>query len=82
MLRETTSLGVRRYDVARDERPRTVESVVTAFGTIPIKVARGPYGPAQVKPEFDACLRAARDYGVPVREVILAALAVASRPDR
>lgn len=82
MLRETTSLGVRRYDVARDERPRTVESVVTPFGTIPIKVARGPYGPAQVKPEFDACLRAARDYGVPVREVILAALAVASRPDR
>ncbi len=79
MLRETTSLGVRRSDVVRTERPRRVEEVVTPYGKIPVKIAEGPFGPPQVKPEFDACLRAARAHGVPVREVLAAALRAASR---
>jgi hypothetical protein len=70
MLRETTSLGVRRHDVSRVERPRAIETVETPFGPIPVKVAGGPFGPPQVKPEFDACVRAARAHGVPVREVL------------
>jgi uncharacterized protein (DUF111 family) len=74
MLRETTSLGVRRYEVARDERPRRIVEVETPYGKIPVKIAEGPYGPPQMKPEFDACAAAARAHGVPVREVILAAL--------
>ena len=78
MLRETTSLGVRRYDVARSERPRHIEMVETPYGNIPVKVARGPYGPPQIKPEFDACAQAARAHGVPVREVLRAALVSAS----
>jgi uncharacterized protein (TIGR00299 family) protein len=75
LLRETSSLGVRRYAVTRSERPRRMVEVETAFGKIPVKVAEGPFGPAQVKPEFDACAAAARVAGVPVREVIAAALA-------
>jgi uncharacterized protein (TIGR00299 family) protein len=78
MLRETTSLGVRRYDVTRAERPRRVVTVETPFGPIPVKVAEGPYGPPQAKPEFDACLTAARAHGVPVREVLRAATAAFS----
>jgi uncharacterized protein (TIGR00299 family) protein len=75
MLRETTSLGVRRYDVARTERPRRIEHVVTAYGSIPVKVAEGhAFGPEQVKPEFDSCVAAARAHGVPVRQVLDAAL--------
>lgn len=80
MLRETTSLGVRRHAVDRVERPRRVETVHTPFGPIPVKIAEGPFGPAQVKPEWDACLAAAHASGVPVREVIRAALVAASRP--
>ena len=79
MLRETTSLGVRRYDVVRSERPRHIETVETPYGAIPVKVALGPYGPPQIKPEFDACERAARQHGVPVREVLRVALVSASR---
>lgn len=74
MLRETTSLGVRRYEVSRVERPRRIVEVTTAFGVIPLKIAEGPFGPPQIKPEFDACAAAARAHGVPVREVIRAAL--------
>jgi hypothetical protein len=75
LLRETSSLGARRHAVTRSERPRRVQQVETPFGPIPVKIAEGPYGPAQVKPEFDACAAAARAAGVPVREVIAAALA-------
>jgi uncharacterized protein (TIGR00299 family) protein len=77
LLRETTSLGVRRYAVSRVERPRRVVDVATAYGPIPIKIAGGPFGPPQIKPELDACAAAARAHGVPVREVIRAAMAAA-----
>ena len=78
ILRETTSLGVRRHDVTRVERPRTIESVDTPYGRIPVKIATGPFGPPQLKPEFDVCDEAARTHGVPVREVLRAATAAAA----
>jgi hypothetical protein len=74
MLRETTSLGVRRYDVSREELPRRIEHVETPYGRVPVKVAEGPFGPPSAKPEFDACLAAARAHGVPVRQVLSEAL--------
>lgn len=79
MLRETTSLGVRRYDVLREERPRRIVHVETPYGRIPIKVAEGPFGPPSAKPEFDACVAAARSHGVPVRHVLGAALEAFAR---
>jgi len=82
MLRESTSLGVRRHEVTRVERPRTIEHVETAYGTIPVKVSGGPFGPPQRKPEFDACLAAARDHGVPVRAVLEAAVVAAASSSR
>lgn len=77
MLRETTSIGVRRVPVTRTERPRRIVSVQTAYGALRVKVSEGPFGPPQVKPELDDCAAAARAHGVPVREVIAAALAAA-----
>jgi uncharacterized protein (TIGR00299 family) protein len=79
MLRETTSLGLRRYDVRRLERPRTLEKVETPFGVLAVKIARGPFGPPQIKPEFDACAEAARAHGVPVREVMRVVMALAAK---
>ncbi len=70
VLRETSSLGVRRTQVSRAERPRRLVEVTTRFGVLPLKVAEGPFGAPQLKPEFDACARAAADHGVPVREVL------------
>jgi hypothetical protein len=78
MIRETTSLGVRRHAVSRLERPRRMVDVQTPFGPVPVKIAGGPFGPVQAKPEFDACLALARAHGVPVREVIRAALVAAA----
>ena len=75
ILRETTTIGVRRRPVDRIERPRKTVEVDTRYGRIPMKVSEGPYGPAQVKPEFDRCATLAADHGVPVRVVIQAAVA-------
>jgi uncharacterized protein (DUF111 family) len=77
LLRETSSIGLRRYGVSRSERPREMIEVETEFGKIPVKVARGPYGPPQLKPEFDACAAAATAHSVPVRVVLAAALTAA-----
>ena len=75
MLRETTTLGVRRTFAERSERPRRMIEVQTRFGVVPVKVAEGPFGPAQFKPEFDACAALADRHQVPVREIIAEALA-------
>lgn len=77
LLRETTSIGLRRIPVTRTERPRRSVTVETAYGPIRVKISEGPFGPPQVKPEFEDCAAAARKHGAPVREVIAAALAAA-----
>jgi uncharacterized protein (DUF111 family) len=69
LIRETTSLGVRSYDVTRLEMAREVSEVSTRFGLLPVKVASG-MGLRRAKPEFDACARAAEEHGVTVREVV------------
>ncbi len=75
MLRETTTLGVRRIDASRTELARRVVTVATRFGAIPVKVAEGA-DPSltHAKPELDACVSAARAHGVPLRTVIEEAL--------
>jgi uncharacterized protein (TIGR00299 family) protein len=78
LLRESTSLGLRRYEVDRVERPRRVIEVSTPYGKIPVKIGEGPFGPPQMKPEHDACVAAAAAHDVPVREVMRAALVEAS----
>ena len=77
LLRETSSLGVRMRPVSRRERPRRNVDIQTRFGTIPVKVSEGPYGPPQVKPEFTRCQEIAAENGLPVREVLAEALAAA-----
>lgn len=79
LLRETTSIGVRYSAVGRVERPRTLREVMTPFGAIAVKVSTGPYGEPVAKPEFDACVDAAKRAGVSVRVVIDAAKMAASR---
>jgi pyridinium-3,5-bisthiocarboxylic acid mononucleotide nickel chelatase len=79
ILRETPSIGVRRHAVSRLERPRRSIDVDTPFGRIPVKVVEGPFGPAQGKPEFDACQTAAQAHNVAVRDVVRAAMAAFER---
>jgi uncharacterized protein (TIGR00299 family) protein len=75
LLEESGSLGVRWHGVDRQERPRRTESVVTAYGTVPVKVGDGDGIAPTAQPEFDVCRELAGRSGVPVRVVQAAALA-------
>lgn len=77
LLRQSTSLGVRRHAVSRVERPRRVVEVETPFGAVRVKVSGGPFGPPVIKPELDDCRARAAESGVPLREVLQAALVAA-----
>lgn len=73
LLRETTTLGVRRRLSTRKTLAREVVSVETRYGPIRVKVAAGPDGP-RAWPEFDDCSEAARRTGVALATVQQAAL--------
>jgi pyridinium-3,5-bisthiocarboxylic acid mononucleotide nickel chelatase len=79
LIRETTTLGVRRYHVSRTELPRKMIEVSTAYGMIPVKVGQSALGTLSIKPEFAICRALAERHGVPVKTVIAAALAQAPK---
>ncbi|HEY6106097.1 MAG TPA: nickel pincer cofactor biosynthesis protein LarC [Anaeromyxobacteraceae bacterium] len=74
ILAETTTLGVRWHPVERTELAREMVSVETAYGAVRVKVARDGGRVAGAQPEYEDCAALARDKGVPVREVMAAAL--------
>ncbi len=77
LLAETTTLGVRRTVATRTERPRRVVTVSTPYGEVRVKISGGPFGPPQIKPEYEDCSARAKAAGVPLREVLRAALVAA-----
>jgi uncharacterized protein (TIGR00299 family) protein len=75
LLLETTTLGVRRHAVERDAIEREILEVETAYGKVGVKVGRLEGREIGAQPEYEDCLARARERGIPVREVMAAALA-------
>jgi len=73
MFSETTTLGVRRYDITRIALGRRMIDVQTAFGPVPVKIAEDESGVLSINPEFEPCRVLAQRHGVPVKRVIAAA---------
>jgi len=71
---ETTTFGVRRYSCSRSKLHRTTETVETPFGAVRVKLGRRGGRVVTVSPEFADCRSAAEAHGVPVREVLAAAM--------
>lgn len=74
LLAETTTLGVRWHRVERQVLARELHQVETAYGPVQVKVARLEGRETGVHPEYEDCLARARAAGVPVKEVLAAAL--------
>ena len=66
---ETTSIGVRYREMARECLERETVSVETALGAVRMKVARRNGQVLNVSPEFDDCVRLAEATGRPVKDV-------------
>lgn len=73
MLRHTTTLGVRTQRFERRVLNRSRETAHTVYGDVEIKRASGA-GVEKRKPEYESALRAAREHGVPLAEVLRAAM--------
>jgi len=69
LLTETTTLGVRYYEVNRRILEREAVVVDTRFGPIAAKRIKGPDGAVRVVPEYEACKTAAEAHNVPIRDV-------------
>ncbi len=70
MLRETSTLGVRRRTVQRYEAERQIVEVDTSLGKVPVKLKRIGDTIAQAAPEYEACREIARATGLPLAEVM------------
>ena len=74
LLAETTTLGVRSYEVDRVALARAIVKVETPFGAIDIKEARMNGRLLRAMPEYEQCRGAALKAGVTLREVEEAAV--------
>jgi pyridinium-3,5-bisthiocarboxylic acid mononucleotide nickel chelatase len=73
IFRETTTIGVRTYDVRRKTLDRELVPVETRFGIVRMKVSRMNGSLLTATPEYDDCQAIAAGRGVPLKEVIAAA---------
>ncbi|MGI8422645.1 MAG: nickel pincer cofactor biosynthesis protein LarC [Chloroflexota bacterium] len=75
LFRETTTLGVRFSRLERRTLPRRIETVVTPFGPVRVKLALLNGSVRSAAPEYDDCHSAAERHGVPIAAVYDAARA-------
>jgi len=73
VFRETTTIGVRTYDVRRKVLDREIVRVETQFGEVRMKISRMNGSVLNATPEYDDCQRLAAEKGIPLKQVIAAA---------
>jgi pyridinium-3,5-bisthiocarboxylic acid mononucleotide nickel chelatase len=73
LFAETTTFGVRSHVCRRRKLERSIKKVATPFGEIRVKIGRRGGRVIIASPEYDDCASAAREHGVPLREVMDAA---------
>jgi pyridinium-3,5-bisthiocarboxylic acid mononucleotide nickel chelatase len=69
IFRETTTIGLRHYDVDRECLQREMVSVETPLGVVRFKVASRDGRVMNAVPEFDDCAKLAVAHDLPVKEV-------------
>jgi len=73
LFRETTTLGIRRWNVERRKLRREVHRVKTAWGEVEGMLAWLDATSARFSPEFESCRKIAEQHGVPLKAVYEAA---------
>ncbi|HDN80528.1 MAG TPA: nickel pincer cofactor biosynthesis protein LarC [Chloroflexi bacterium] len=66
---ETTTLGVRLYEVRRKKLSREATVVETKYGKISVKVGKLGSIVKNISPEYEDCRRIASQLGIPLKEV-------------
>jgi uncharacterized protein (TIGR00299 family) protein len=74
IFRETTTIGLRHYEMERECLEREIVPVETPLGTIRFKVASRDGRVLNAVPEFEDCARLAREHNLAVKDVQAAAV--------
>jgi uncharacterized protein (DUF111 family) len=70
IFEETTSLGVRTYEVLRFELKREIKTVKTPYGPVIVKIGRDSTGKiVNVAPEFESCRKIAKEKKVSLKKI-------------
>ena len=69
LFQETTTLGIRQYQIDRYTLPRKIETVSTRYGKIRVKVADTGAGIQKISPEYEDCKTAAEKNQVPITQI-------------
>ncbi len=69
LLTQTTSLGIRKYEVKKMLLERETYLLKTKYGEVTIKTAIYRGEKLKSKPEYEECVRIAREQGIPVQKV-------------
>ena len=77
LLEETSTLGVRYYDVDRVILPRKQATIMTPFGKVRVKIGGLDKSTQTISPEYEDCRKIALKKEIPVKRVYDEALKVA-----
>lgn len=66
---QTTTFGLRIYQVQRKKLFREVKRVETEFGRVRVKIGRMGDEIKSIAPEYEDCKRIARDKNIPLKEI-------------
>ena len=77
LLKETSTLGVRHYDVDRVVLPRKQIMIMTPFGKVRVKIGGLDESTRTISPEYEDCRKIALKKEIPVKRVYDEALKVA-----
>ncbi|MFC2098417.1 nickel pincer cofactor biosynthesis protein LarC [Bacteroidota bacterium] len=69
LLTQTTSLGLRSYEVDKTMLQREFSVLKTTYGEVNIKTAIYKGKKLKSKPEYEDCIRLAKEHGIPVHQI-------------
>ena len=74
IFKESTTFGIRYYNIEREILDRSITEVKTKYGNISIKVGKRNGEIISASPEIDDCKLCAEKYGMPVEDIYRSAL--------
>ncbi len=69
ILSETTTTGVRYYEVKRKTLSRRLDEIKTIYGMVCVKRITNPDGTTRIVPEYEVCKKIALEKKVPLKNV-------------
>ncbi|GIM45403.1 TIGR00299 family protein [Collibacillus ludicampi] len=82
IVRQTTTIGMRYYEVGKWSVPHKIVYVSTVYGEMPVKLAYLGSEVVNVAPEYEFCRQSAERLGIPVKLVYQTVLAEAIKEYR